>query len=170
MINSSAKYFTDVSSTSEHLDAINYVSDNGYMGGTSSTEFSPTANMTRAMFATVLYRYAGAPNVTGTEPFTDVATTAWYYDAVRWAYINGYMGGTSTTTFSPTNNITRQDAAVVFYRYAGVNNYSNPSLALTFNDYSSIADYAKTAAVWSVDNNVLSLTSRRFRPTSVLSR
>ena len=170
MMGSSAKYFTDVPSTNAYLDAINYVSDNGYMGGTSSTEFSPTANMTRAMFVTVLYRYAGSPTVTGTEPFTDVATTAWYYDAVRWAYENEYIDGTSSTTFSPNNNITRQDAAVVFYRYAGVSEYSNPSVSLTINDFDNIADYAETAVVWSVDNNVLSLTSRRFRPTSILSR
>ena len=171
MIGSSAKYFTDVSSTSEYLDAINYVSDNGYMGGTSSTEFSPTGNMNRAMFVTVLYRYSGSPSVTGTEPFTDVTATAWYYDAVCWAYNEGYIDGTSATAFSPTANITRQDAATVLYRYAGMPECDGSVLmGLWITDCSDVPDYAQSAILWAAAEKVMSLNVRRFRPASILSR
>ena len=85
-----AAYFSDVSYNNvTNRDAVNYVTDNGYMAGTSTTQFSPNTNVNRAMVVTVLYSMAGKPTVTNSIPFTDVSSNAWYYNPVRWAYANG---------------------------------------------------------------------------------
>ena len=120
----SAKSFSDISSSHPSLDAINYVSDNGIIAGTSSTNFSPNVAVTRAMVVTALYRKAGSPAVSGTNKFTDVSSSAYYYKPVLWATNKGIVSGTSSTTFSPNENITRQDAAVMLYKL-GKNNQHN---------------------------------------------
>lgn len=81
-ISASAKSFSDVSSSHYALDGINYVSDNGFMSGTSSTSVSPNTTITRAMLVTVLYQKAGSPAVSGNNPFTDVSASAYYAKAV----------------------------------------------------------------------------------------
>ena len=77
--------FADVAADSWYADAAAYCRDSGLMSGTGGTTFSPDAAMTRAMLATVLYRLAGSPAVTGTDAFTDTADGTWYADAVLWA-------------------------------------------------------------------------------------
>ena len=77
--------YTDVDADAWYADAVSYVTDNGLMGGTSSTAFSPEDAMTRSMLATVLYRAAESPAVTGSDDFTDTADGTWYTDAVLWA-------------------------------------------------------------------------------------
>lgn len=84
--------FTDVPATHWAHDAVDYVVDLGLFNGTGNNAFSPDTTMTRAMLTQVLYRYAGAPAVSGTvtseTPFTDVPADAYYADAVVWAYQN----------------------------------------------------------------------------------
>lgn len=110
--------FVDVPSNSSYLDGVNYVSDNDYMTGIGSNQFAPGNNMTRATFVQTLYAYAGKPTVNQTLPFTDIPSGAYYIAAVKWAYKNGIISGTSSTTFSPNNTVKRQDATLMFYKYA----------------------------------------------------
>ena len=96
----------------------------------------------------ILYKMAGSPNVSGlTIPFTDVFSNDYYYNAVKWAYNNSIMSGTSSTTFSPTVIVTRQMAAVVFNKLSQHLNYSfsHWRTPYTFSDYSSISSWARTA-------------------------
>lgn len=87
--------------------AASYLYAAGIMQGTSETTFSPYAPMTRAMVATVLYRMAGEPAVSGDVTFSDVPADTWYTQAVAWAQEKGVIQGTSPTTFSPDSQVTR---------------------------------------------------------------
>lgn len=73
--------------------------------------------MTRAMFITVLHRHAGEPEVQSDESFVDVEPDEWYTDAVAWAKQNGITAGMDETHFAPHENITREQMAVMLYRY-----------------------------------------------------
>ena len=88
------------------------------MDGETETTFAPSADMTRADMIVALYRMAGSPEVTGENPFTDVAADADYYAAVIWGTSNGVINGTSETTFSPDDSLQRQAFATMLYRYA----------------------------------------------------
>ena len=106
-LSANAKYFSDLTIylDEEVFDAINYMSDNGYMNGTSEGVFNPDLNVTRGMLVYLLYVYSGDSG-TYTHPFTDVSSSQYYANAVGWAYQNQVVSGTSTTTFSPNNTLT----------------------------------------------------------------
>ena len=98
-------------------EAVTYVTENGLVDGETETTFAPSADMTRADMIVALYRMAGSPEVTGENPFTDVAADADYYAAVIWGTSNGVINGTSETTFSPDDSLQRQAFATMLYRY-----------------------------------------------------
>ncbi len=90
----------------------------GWMNGT-GTGFSPNASLDRAMMVTILYRLAGSPAVSGTMPFTDVATGSWYYNAVLWASQKDITLGTSAATFSPNTLLTPDQLGTLLQRFTG---------------------------------------------------
>ena len=109
--------YTDVTEANWFYEAVTYVTENGLVGGETETTFAPSADMTRADMIVALYRMAGSPEVTGENPFTDVAADADYYAAVIWGTSNGVINGTSETTFSPDDSLQRQAFATMLYRY-----------------------------------------------------
>ena len=150
--------FTDVKSTDWYYNAVLYVYTNQIMAGTSNTKFEPNTKLSRAMVVTMLWRMEGEPTVT-TSNFTDVKdTTSWYYQAVCWAARNGIVNGTTTTTFSPNNNITREQLAAILYRYADYKGQDTAATrALTgYPDASSVSNYATTAMKWAVTQGIIS--------------
>ena len=110
--------YTDVTEANWFYEAVTYVTENGLVDGETETTFAPSADMTRADMIVALYRMAGSPEVTGENPFTDVAADADYYAAVIWGTSNGVINGTSETTFSPDDSLQRQAFATMLYRYA----------------------------------------------------
>lgn len=116
--------FTDLggSQYQDNLDAIIWAYNSGIIS--KSTAFNPANNCTRADVATMLYRLAGSPNVSGTMPFTDVKSGSWYYNAVLWGYNTGIIKGVSDTSFAPTNTITKQQLAIFLYRLKNSNSLS----------------------------------------------
>ena len=110
--------YTDVTEANWFYEAVTYVTENGLVDGETETTFAPSADMTRADMIVALYRMAGSPEVTGGNPFTDVAADADYYAAVIWGTSNGVINGTSETTFSPDDSLQRQAFATMLYRYA----------------------------------------------------
>lgn len=165
----SAKPFTDVSATSsstkDYLDAINWISDNGYMNGTTETTFSPNEYVTRAMFVTVLYRFAGSPTVTNTVPYTDVPSNAYFYNAVRWGHAKGIVTGTSPTTFSPYQTVTREQSFTFLWRFAKFSRGYTPYMLsdsddlLNISDTASISPYALEPCKWAISNGLLQFGS-----------
>lgn len=167
-----ASGFADISSGYSYLDSVNYVSDNKIMVGTSADRFSPNSTLTRAMAVQVLYCVAGSPFVFTTTQFTDVPSSAWYAKAVSWATSKGIVSGTTSTTFSPNTNVTRQDAMSFLYRYAqttttAVNKTKNIS---SYSDYSSVTAYARTPMSWAIGNGVLEPISGKLAPKTNATR
>ena len=105
----------------EYRDAINYAADNGLMLGEGNGYFWPEEPVTRQEFMIVLFRASGD---TGTynqaAVFTDVPANSAFYNAIGWAVNKGITAGTSATTFSPENLVTREQAMLFLYRFAGV--------------------------------------------------
>ena len=130
-----------------------YVVHKNYMNGVTDTSFSPSGSMTRAMFATTLYRMAGSPSAAGLpNPYSDISSSSYYYDAVRWVTARGIANGTSPGVFSPDGLITREQLAVMLYRYANYCGFdTNAQADLTrFPDHASVSNYALTAMRWAV--------------------
>ncbi len=117
----SAKNFEDVPSDYKYAEQINIISDIGVTKGTSETEYSPEAKVTREQMALLLYRLMVGNENSGkvnTTPFKDL-TDSTYFGAISWAYANGYIIGTSESEFSPREGITLQDAITMLVRVLG---------------------------------------------------
>ena len=142
--------FTDVTTDDWFYDEVLYVAENGLMNGTSETLFSPDADMTRAMFVTVLYRQEGKPTVTADNPFTDVEDGEWYTNAVIWASENDIVDGYGNGLFGTNDKVTREQMAKMLYSYAEYKSYDVTAAAdlAAFTDAEDISDWAETAMTW----------------------
>ena len=158
--------FTDVSEDAYYADAVLWAVANGVTYGTSATTFSPDMAVSRAQMVTFLWRAHGSPKATGANPFTDVSTSDYYYDAVLWAVANGVTNGTSATTFSPDMAVTRAQAVTFQWRAAGSPVVSGSS----FGDVATDAYYVN-AVTWAVANGITNGTGgNTFSPDVVVSR
>ena len=134
--------------------------------GTSETTFSPNVTVSRAQMVTFLWRAHGSPKATGSNPFTDVNSSAYYYDAVLWAVANGVTNGTSANSFSPDAPVTRAQAVTFQWRASGSPAVSGES----FDDVATDAYYAD-AVIWAVKNGITNGTSATtFSPEVPVSR
>ena len=146
--------FTDVSDGAYYYNAVLWAVENGITTGTSETTFGPDAACTRAQMMTFLWRAAGSPKPAGTtNPFTDVDTNAYYYDAVLWAVENGITNGTGTNTFSPDLPCTRAQMATFLWRAAG--SPEPVSTTSLFTDVPADA-YYYDAVLWAAENGITS--------------
>ena len=158
--------FVDVSTSDYYYDAVLWAVENGVTNGTSATTFSPDMAVSRAQMVTFLWRAHGSPKATGTNPFTDVSTSDYYYDAVLWAVANGVTVGTSATTFSPDAPVTRAQAVTFQWRAAGSPVVSGSS----FGDVATDAYYVN-AVTWAVANGITNGTGgNNFSPDAAVSR
>jgi len=113
---STATPFTDVPAGSYYYNAVLWAIENGITVGTSATTFSPDADCTRAQIVTFLWRAEKSPAAGSSNPFTDVASGAYYADAVLWAVKENITNGSTATTFSPDANCTRAQIVTFLYR------------------------------------------------------
>lgn len=161
--------FVDVPADAWYADAVNTAAAKGLMNGTGNNKFEPLKTVQRSQVAAIVWNIEGAPAVTGTTPFTDVAADAWYAQAVTWAYQNKVVSGTSATTFAPNQNITRQDFAVVLYNKAG-----KPAASADlskFVDASKINSWAQDAVKWAVSKGIINGNDKNeLNPTGTLTR
>lgn len=151
----SAQY-QDVEKTAWYHDAVDFAVQNGIMNGVSDTAFAPNDKLTRAMLATILYRIDGDSG-SHEHPFTDVEKGSWYEKAVAWAYSSGVINGTGATTFAPNENVTREQAAAMLYRYTA---YCGEKTDVAgdlsaFRDAGSISAYAVEPMRWAVGMQIL---------------
>ena len=112
--------------------------------GVGGGRFAPDAPMTRAMFATVLYRIAGMPAVSGANSFYDVAAGQWYTDAILWGQSTGIISGYGNGLFGTNDLVTREQMCVMLSRYLQWAGYALPAVtaAKQFGDNAQIADWA----------------------------
>lgn len=165
--------FVDVEGGDWFYDAVYYAYTNGLMDGVSTTQFAPNSNLTRGMVVTILYRLEGEPRVTGSSGFTDVASGAWYADAVTWAAANGIVNGVSDTEFAPNTDITREQLAAILFRYAEYKGYnvSGRDSLTGYTDRGSISAYALDAMRWAVDEGLITgMTDTTIEPQGTATR
>ena len=117
-VSAAAASFTDVEPSAWYYDAVENVTENGWLNGTGSSCFTPDGSLTRAMLATILWRIEGSPAPNGSADFIDTDSAGWYADGLAWSVENGLFNGYPDGSFRPANAITREQLAAVFYRTA----------------------------------------------------
>ena len=167
--------FLDVVDTSWYYAAVKYAYEHKLFGGTSATEFSPEATMTRGMAATILYSLEGSPAVSGKSPFSDVADGQWYAKAVTWAEENGIVGGIDSESFAPEAGVTREQLAAILYRYAQYKKYSvsvgEDTNILSYEDALQISTYAVSAIQWACGSGLMTgRTQTALAPVGTVTR
>lgn len=133
-----SKDFVDVSNNYWGSTYIDFVTSRGLFSGTSESTFAPETPMNRAMIVTVLAAYEGVDTTTG---------STWYEAGANWAVANGISDGTNMN-----QNLTREQLAVMLWRYAG-----SPTVAPLsgYSDLGNISDWAEMAMAWAVRNGMI---------------
>ena len=165
--------FSDVTESDWFYDAVTYAYENGLMDGVGMGLFAPNSETTRAQLVTILHRLAGQPAPSGDSGFSDVETGTWYTDAVAWAAQNGIVNGVSDTQFAPGDDITREQLAVILYRYATYQGYDVSQRAdlSGFVDAGTISTYAQEALSWAnAQGLVLGFEDDSLRPQGTATR
>ncbi|WP_305117129.1 S-layer homology domain-containing protein [Acutalibacter muris] len=144
--------FPDVKDSEWYIKAVEFVCMNGLMSGYTNGRFGPNDTLTRAQFAQIIYNKESRPQAEGGK-FSDV-TTGWYADAVNWAAAEGIVAGIGGGKFAPDRPITRQDLAVMLWRYAGKPEPGKNEL--DFEDSNRVSGYAWKALCWASENGIVS--------------
>ena len=149
------------------VQAVRYVCENGLMAGVSADRFDPNGTLTRGEAVATLWALEGRPVVNYLMDFSDVDPAASYGEAVRWAASQGIAGGYGGGLFGPDDPITREQLAVMLYRYARHEGYDTAQGGMAvreFADYDQIAGYALEAMTWVVEAGVLTRPRRTRWP------
>ena len=170
--------FSDVSAPDWFYNDVAYCSQNGLFNGLTPTTFGPDANMTRAMFVTVLWRAAGSPGerITAAEgggKFADVMDSSYYYQAVSWATAKGIVKGVSGDKFAPDQPVTREQMAAILYRYEQFSDKlkAAPATMKMFADQSSISEYAQNPVnVLAAQGIINGMPNNTFAPQGMATR
>ena len=167
-----AEPFPDVDENDWFYDEVVYVYENGLMNGVENNQFAPNTATNRAMLATILYRLAGEPAVSGDLPFTDVESGTWYTDAVLWAAQNGIVNGLGENTFAPMNTLTREQLVTMLYRYAEAEGYDVSAAAdlSGYPDADKVQTYAQEAMSWAVAEGIVAGMDGNLNPAGSATR
>jgi len=166
--------FKDVNTSLWYKNAVEYSVANNLFTGTSATTWEPDTALSRAMFVTVLGKYEGVSNSDyATCEFNDVADGLWYTGFVQWAYNEGLVAGTGGGNFSPNDSITRQEMAVIFYKYAaskGCDMTASASAFSGFPDKDEADSWAVTALTWATDRGIINGSGGKLMPKDTATR
>ena len=159
--------FADVSEDDWHYEAVRFVQEQGLMNGYSDGRFAPEDTLSRSQLAQILFNKEGRPVVNYLLQYGDVSTGTWYTEAVRWAASQGVVSGYGDGTFGPNDPITREQLAVMLWRYSG-----SPAATkeLYFNDTDEISGFALEALRWAVENGILNGDGGRLAPQNQATR
>lgn len=167
--------FDDLDNAQWAVPYIKYMAENGIMSGDGNSKFRPTDTITRAEFIKVLIYALDLENAEFEQAinFDDVPSDAWYTDYVKIGSGLGITNGTSETTFSPMQQVSRQDAAVMILnavKVAGLNLHTEIKNS-DFADSEDISDYAKEAVDELVNADIISgYDDATFLPKNSLLR
>ena len=165
--------FTDVQITDWHYSAVKYMYQNRYVSGTTATTFSPDMKLTRGMLVTILHNMNGKPNVATKNNFPDVQdSTIYYYKAVNWAVQNKIVSGYENGKFGPDDLITREQLAVILWKYSKYKGTYKEQTAdySKFSDSKNISDFAKKGMNWAVGAGVITGSNGKLLPTGTATR
>lgn len=165
--------FTDTKRTAWYYNSATYVYHNALMNGTGKQTFAPNGTVSRMMVALILWRQAEEPTPTGTASFSDIPDDAYYTDAVLWCAEQKIMTGTGDTTFLPNKNITREQLALVLYRFCAATGADTSQRAdlSKFTDTAKVSKSAKDAMSWAVAEGLIAGTAKgALNPSGTLTR
>jgi hypothetical protein len=186
-----SKYFIDVPVGTWYYDNVYKAAKLGYMTGYDGTSyFGPNDNLTRAQAVVVLYKMADGTlgNYAATDgegdswnntyytyasQFADVDQSGWYAQALGWAVKAGIVTGTSSTTFEPSRDVTRQEFALMLQRYAKANAKdvtADTSVLKTYADANAVDSWATDGVAWAVDNKIMGQGVTVLNPTGSIKR
>ncbi|MBR6807299.1 MAG: S-layer homology domain-containing protein [Clostridia bacterium] len=176
--NAASVNYSDVSEDMWSYDDIVYVTENGLMNGTGGSSFSPAMSLTRGMVVTVLWRMEGSPRTNFQDLFCDVDVRQYYSEAVIWAKNKSIVTSTGSDgweeTFSPNREITRQELATMFVRFATYKNIITDNTASLdkFTDKDDVADWASDAMKWATSVGLINGTGNgdTLSPTGKATR
>ena len=149
----SSEAYTDLDRNGWYHEYVDWALKNGVMNGVGGGLFEPNGETTRAMLVMVLYRMAGAPDMAGRESsFTDVSADSWYGAAVIWASENGIVNGVGGGLFDPDASLTREQMAMMLYRFAGYlgSNTEKRADLSAYGDADAVSAFAQDAMAWAV--------------------
>lgn len=149
--------YVDVSQEDWYYEYVKYAYDNKIMTGMQEDVFAPADILSRAQFAVILHRINGSPEVEYAEVFPDVEEGTWYTDAVLWANEQGIITGYEDGTFGAADNITREQAALMMFRYANVMGYDTTERVAfdAFGDGIEVSGFASEAMQWIVAKQII---------------
>ncbi len=156
-VNDVVTIFADLEANDWWHDAVQFSYTYQIMVGTGE-KFNPTGLISREEFVQVLYNSSGKPNVTINNPYPDVKN-AWYKNAVLWAKEKNIANGKGNGSFGIGESISRQDLALMLYKYAQLNNYNvevTSGLTNLYADGTKVSNYAKNAMDWAVTQGIIS--------------
>ncbi len=160
--------FGDASPAAWYHDGVHACLSSGLMAGTGNGLFEPLLPLSRGMLAQILYNYEGKPAVGSGGSFPDVASGAWYENAVKRASASGIVAGYANGNFGPNDPITREQLVVVLWRRAGS---PIPANSIPFIDYNDIREYARDAVRWAYGSGIVTgKEGNRFDPNGPASR
>ena len=162
--NNPSNEFADIKYGTWQYNAAKAVYDKGYMTGKgtlgSRVLFSPDTDINRSQFVVSLYSMDGKPSVTYKQKFSDVSSTDWYATAVTWASERGIVAGNPDGSFGVNGRATREQLALMFYKYAKYKNYdvsvSSSTTLDGFTDAGKVDSWALTAIKWAVERGIIS--------------
>ena len=155
---SAAGTYTDVKEGAWYYEAVEFVTQYGAMNGVGGNRFDPDARATRAMIVTVLYRSVENAEGTYTNQFSDVTAGQWYSDAIAWGVDSGVVEGYTDGTFKPNQSATREELALMFFRFAqylsGMDTSDRADLS-GYSDADKVSSWAKEAMEWAVGDSIV---------------
>ena len=165
--------FTDVGEDTWFAGAVRYVYEQGLMAGYGDSLFGPGDELSRAQLCQILYNLESQPAADGGS-FMDVASGAWYADAVNWAAEQNIVGGYGNGQFGPEDNITREQLAAILYRYAQMKGYDvsvgEDTNILSYSDALGISEWATPAMQWACGAGILEGSAGRLNPQGDATR
>ena len=161
--------FKDVIDESQYyFEPVVWAYYNDITKGTSPVEFTPNGSCTRGQVVTFLWRFFGCPEPeTKNSPFADISSTDYFYNAVLWAYEYGITVGTSDTTFSPNNTVTRAEFVTFLWR---CEDEPESSATKPFKDIIA-GQYYEKAVAWAAENSITAgISPSEFAPNNSCTR
>ena len=161
--------FVDVFESDYFYEPVLWAVEKGITTGTDATHFSPAATCTRGQVVTFLWRAAGSPAPSSSaNPFTDVSSSDYYYNAVLWAVGKNITNGTSATTFGPNDGCTRGQVVTFLHRFE-----NSPTPASTTNPFVDVSssEYYYTPVLWAVGKGITNgIDATHFSPNDTCTR
>lgn len=164
--------FDDVWTGLWYYDPVEFVFRRGLMTGMNQRSFGATQDMSRAQYVTMLYRMQASPYVEYQQQFADVNHGTFYSDPVTWASASRVVTGYENGLFGTSDQITREQMALMLYRYAG---YLGLDVSVTsdlsqFPDRDNVSGFAREAMQWATGIGVISGDGGRINPQGNASR